>query len=436
MSIETLSILVLFFSFMGLLAYGIPVAYAIGISTTLTLLVNISYLPATTTVSQRMTTGIDNFALLAIPFFILAGEIMNRGGIANRLIELAKSMIGSLPGGLAYVNVIAAMLFGSVSGSAVAAASAIGSTLTDKMANDGYTREFSASVNISSSTTGLLIPPSNVLIIFALASGGTASVAALFIAGYIPGILVGLAIMLMVLYYAKKKGLPREGRVSFKKLLVDFKNAILSLSLLLIVVGGIVIGVFTATEAAAIAVVYAVVIGFVNRELKFRDFKPILLRSARTTAIVMFLIATSMAMSWLFSFLSLPQALTGFLLDSVKDPILVLLFINITLLVVGTFMDMTPAVLIFTPIFLPVVMAMGIHPVHFGMIIVLNLCIGVCTPPVGTLLFVGSGVAKVPITKVIPQLLPFLGAMVVVLMILNYIPELSLWLPRAFGLIE
>src|SRR5690606_20924710 len=403
MSIETLSILVLFVSFMGLLAYGVPVAYAIGISTTLTLLLNISYMPATTTVSQRMTTGIDHFALLAIPFFILAGEIMNRGGIANRLIELAKSMIGSLPGGLAYVYVIAAMLFGAVSGSAVAAASAIGSTLTDKMAKDGYPKEFSAAVNISSSTTGLLIPPSNVLIIFALASGGTASVAALFIAGYIPGILVGLAIMLMVFYYAKKKGLPNDERVSFKKLLVDFKNAILSLSLLLIVVGGIVVGIFTATEAAAIAVVYAVLLGFWNRELKFTDFRPILLRSARTTAIVMFLIATSMAMSWLFSFQSLPQAITGFLLDSVKDPILVLLFINITLLIVGTFMDMTPAVLIFTPIFLPVVMAMGMHPVHFGMIIVLTLCIGVCTPPVGTLLFVGSGVAKVPITKVIPQ---------------------------------
>ena len=436
MSIETLSILVLFFSFMGLLAYGVPVAYAIGISTTLTLLINISYLPATTTVSQRMTTGIDNFALLAIPFFILAGEIMNRGGVANRLIELAKSMIGSLPGGLAYVNVIAAMLFGSVSGSAVAAASAIGSTLTEKMAKDGYPREFSASVNISSSTTGLLIPPSNVLIIFALASGGTASVAALFIAGYIPGMLVGLAIMAMVFYYAKKKGLPSGDRVSFKKLLVDFKNAILSLSLLLIVVGGIVIGVFTATEAAAIAVVYAILLGFLNRELKFTDFRQIFLRSAKTTAIVMFLIATSMAMSWLFSFQSLPQALTGFLLESVKDPILVLLFINITLLIVGTFMDMTPAVLIFTPIFLPVVMAMGMHPVHFGMVIVLNLCIGVCTPPVGTLLFVGSGVGKVPITKVIPQLLPFLGVMVAVLMILTYLPELSLWLPRAFGLIE
>ncbi len=436
MSIEAISIIVLFVSFMGLLAYGVPVAYSIGISTTLTLILNMTFMPATTTVMQRMTTGIDNFALLAIPFFILAGEIMNRGGIAKRLIDFAKSLIGSLPGGLAYVNIIAAMLFGAISGSAIAAASAIGSTLTDKMEKEGYPREFSAAVNISSSTTGLLIPPSNVLIIFALASGGTASVAALFIAGYIPGMLVGLAIMLMVYIYAKKKKLPRAPRVGFKQLFNDFRNAILSLTLLIIVVGGIVAGIFTATEAAAIAVVYATLLGFLNRELNFSDFSPILLKSARTTAIVMFLIATSMAMSWLFSFEGIPQMLTSVLVDSVKNPFIVLLLINITLLIVGTFMDMTPAVLIFTPIFLPVTMAMGMHPVQFGMIIVLNLCIGVCTPPVGTLLFVGSGVAKVPVTKVIRPLLPLLGAMTAILFLITYFSEISLWLPRFFGLIE
>lgn len=436
MSIETISILVLFLSFIGLLAYGVPVAYAIGISTTLTLILNIAFLPATTTAAQRMTTGIDNFALLAIPFFILAGEIMNTGGIANRLIGFAKSLIGSLPGGLAFVNIIAAMLFGAISGSAVAAASAIGSTLTDKMEKEGYPREFSAAVNISSSTTGLLIPPSNVLIIFALASGGTASVAALFIAGYIPGILVGLALMTMVYVYAKRKKLPRAPRVGFKKLFLDFRRAFLSLTLLIIVVGGIVVGIFTATEAAAIAVVYAIILGFINRELKFGDFRPLLLRSARTTAIVMFLIATSMAMSWLFSFEGIPQMLTSALLDNVSNPIVIFLMINIILLIVGTFMDMTPAVLIFTPIFLPVAMALGMHPVQFGMIIVLNLCIGICTPPVGTLLFVGSGVAKVPVTKVIGPLLPLLAVMTLVLMIITYFPELSLWLPRAFGLID
>lgn len=436
MSIETISIILLFVTFFGLLAYGVPVAYSIGISTTLTLLLNIAFMPGITTACQRMTTGIDNFALLAIPFFILAGEIMNRGGIANRLIALAKSLVGSLPGGMSYVNILAAMLFGAISGSAIAAASAIGSTLTEKMAKDGYPRDFTAAVNITSSTTGLLIPPSNTFIIFALASGGTASIAALFVAGYIPGILVGLSIMFMVYLYGKRKGLPMGERVSLRQLFVDFKNAILSLTLLIIVVGGIVGGIFTATEAAAIAVVYAVILGMVNRELKISDFKPILLSSAKTTAIVMFLICTSMAMSWLFSFESIPQLLTNFLIDSVKNPFLVLLFINITLLVVGTFMDMTPAVLIFTPIFLPVVMALGMHPVQFGMVMVLNLCIGVCTPPVGTLLFVGSGVAKVPVTKVIGKLMPLLGAMTVVLLIITYVPAISLWLPRFFGLID
>lgn len=436
MSIEIISVIVLFVSFFALLAYGVPVAYSIGMSTMLTLVLNIAFLPAVTTACQRMTTGIDNFALLAIPFFILAGELMNRGGIAQRLIDFAKSLIGSLPGGLAFVNVISAMLFGAISGSAVAAASAIGSTLTDQMEREGYPREFSAAVNISSSTTGLLIPPSNVLIIFALASGGSASVAALFIAGYVPGILVGLAIMLMIFLYAKRKGLPRAKRVGLRKLLIDFKNAFLSLTLLIIVVGGIVAGIFTATEAAAIAVVYAALLGFVNKELKFSDFRPVLLKSAKTTAIVMFLVATSMVMSWLFSFEGIPQMLTDGLLNSFSNPIVIFLLINIILLVVGTFMDMTPAVLIFTPIFLPVAVALDMHPVQFGMVIVLNLCIGICTPPVGTLLFVGSGVAKVPVTKVIRPLLTMLVAMTVVLFLITYFPEISLWLPRAFGLID
>lgn len=435
MSIETVSIIVLFVSFLGLLAYGVPIAYAIGTSTVITLLINMDFLPAVTTVSQRMATGIDSFALLAIPFFILSGEIMNKGGVAKRLIEFAKSLIGSLPGGLAYVNVISAMLFGAISGSAIAAASAIGGALTDKMAKEGYPREYSAAVNITSSTTGLLIPPSNVLIVFALASGGSASVAALFIAGYVPGILVGLVIMLMVFVYAKKNGLPKAERVSIRQLLIDFKKAILSFTLLIIVVGGIVGGIFTATEAAAIAVVYSIFLGFLYRELSIFDFRAIILSSAKTTAVVMFLIGASMAMSWLFSFESIPQNLTSFLIESVKSPLLVLLFINVILLMVGTFMDMTPAVLIFTPIFLPVVTELGMHPVQFGMIMVLNLCIGVCTPPVGTLLFVGSGVAKVPVSQVIRPLLGLLAAMFAVLLLLTYVSELSLWLPRWFGLI-
>jgi|TARA_B110000037_G_scaffold182565_1_gene210318 tripartite ATP-independent transporter DctM subunit len=434
MSIEVLSILVLFISFFTLLLLNVPVAYSIGIATTLSLLLNIDNLPGITTIAQRMTTGIDSFALLAIPFFVLAGEIMKQGGIANRLINFAKSLVASLPGGLAYVNVLASMLFGAISGSALAAASAIGSVMTDRMEEEGYPRTFSASVNITSSTTGLLIPPSNTLIIYALASGGTASVAALFIAGYLPGILVGLAIMGYIAFVAIKKGYPKGKRSTVLEIWTYFRKAFFSLLMLFIVVGGIVAGIFTATEASVIAVLYAAVLSLIYGDMKVKNFPAILLSSGKTTAVVMFLICTSMAMSWLFSFEGIPEMISSFLLEQLNNKFAIFLAINVILLIVGTFMDMTPAVLIFTPIFLPVVTALGMDPVHFGIVIVLNLCIGVCTPPVGTLLFVGSGVAKVSVTNVIRPLLPFLAIMVIVLMLISYIPEISMFLPRLFGL--
>ena len=434
MSIELLSILVLFVSFVFLLLLKVPVAYSIGISTTLSLLMNIDRMPALTTIAQRMTTGIDSFALLAIPFFILAGEIMKRGGIANRLINFAKSLVASLPGGLAYVNVLASMLFGAISGSALAAASAIGSTMTDRMEKEGYPRTFSASVNITSSTTGLLIPPSNILIIYALASGGTASVAALFIAGYLPGILLGFAIMGYIAFVAINRGYAKGSRATIAEIWTYFRKAFFSLLLLVIVVGGIVAGIFTATEASVIAVLYAAILSLIYGDMKTKDFPEVLLSSAKITAVVMFLICTSMAMSWLFSFEGIPQMISSFLLEQLNHKFAIFLAINIILLLIGTFMDMTPAVLIFTPIFLPVVTALGMDPVHFGIVIVLNLCIGICTPPVGTLLFVGSGVAKVPVTRVIKPLLPFLAIMVIVLMLISYIPEISMFLPRLFNL--
>jgi len=434
MSIEVLSILVLFISFFALLLIKVPVAYSIGIATTLSLLMNIDRMPALTTIAQRMTTGIDSFALLAIPFFILAGEIMKRGGIANRLINFAKSLVASLPGGLAYVNVLASMLFGAISGSALAAASAIGSTMTDRMEKEGYPRTFSASVNITSSTTGLLIPPSNILIVYALASGGTASVAALFIAGYLPGILLGFAIMGYIAFVAIHRGYAKGKRATIFEIWTYFRKAFFSLLLLVIVVGGIVAGIFTATEASVIAVLYAAVLSLIYGDMKTKDFPDVLLSSAKTTAVVMFLICTSMAMSWLFSFEGIPEMISTFLLEQLHNKFAIFLAINIILLIIGTFMDMTPAVLIFTPIFLPVVTTLGMDPVHFGIVIVLNLCIGICTPPVGTLLFVGSGVAKVPVTQVIKPLLPFLAIMVIVLMLISYIPEISMFLPRLFNL--
>jgi len=434
MSIEVISILVLFISFFILLMLKVPVAYSIGISTTISLLLNIDKLPGITTIAQRMTTGIDSFALLAIPFFILAGEIMKRGGIANRLINFAKSLVASLPGGLAYVNVLAAMLFGAISGSAVAAASAIGSIMTDRMEEEGYPREFSASINITSSTTGLLIPPSNVLIVYALASGGAASVAALFIAGYLPGILLGLAIIGYIAFVAIRKGFTKGERAPISEIWTHFRKAFFSLLLLVIVVGGIVAGIFTATEASAIAVLYAAVLALIYGDISSKDFPEILLTSSKTTAVVMFLICTSMAMSWLFSFESIPALMSDFLLTKFSNPIVIFLIINMILLIVGTFMDMTPAILIFTPIFLPVVTALGMHPVHFGIVMVLNLCIGLCTPPVGTILFVGSGIAKISVSQVVKPLLPFLVIMILVLLLVVYIPEIAMILPKFFNL--
>jgi tripartite ATP-independent transporter DctM subunit len=332
------------------------------------------------------------------------------------------------------VNTVAAMLFGAISGSAVAAASAIGSVMTERMEDEGYPRPFSAALNITASTTGLLIPPSNVLIVYALASGGAASVASLFIAGYLPGILVGVALMLVAAFIARKRKYARGERVSIGQLWTDFRRAFFSLLMLVIIVGGIVQGIFTATEAAAVAVFYALVLGFSYRTISFKDLPIILLNSAKTTAIVMFLICTSMTMSWLFSFESIPQLMTGFLLETVSSPFLIFLLINITLLVVGTFMDITPAVLIFTPIFLPVVSTLGMDPVHFGIIMVLNLCIGLCTPPVGTILFVGAGVAKISVSKVIKPLVPFLIAMILVLFLVTFFEGISLWMPSLFGL--
>ncbi|GAA3561943.1 TRAP transporter large permease subunit [Snuella lapsa] len=434
MSIEVISILVLFLSFFVLLMLKVPVAYSIGISTTISLLLNIDRLPGLTTIAQRMTTGIDSFALLAIPFFVLAGEIMKRGGIANRLINFAKSLVASLPGGLAYVNILASMLFGAISGSALAATSAIGSIMTDRMEKEGLPRAFSASVNITSSTTGLLIPPSNILIVFALASGGSASVAALFVAGYLPGILLGLALMGYVAFVAIKRDFIKGSRASFGEVWGYFSKAFFSLLLLVVVVGGIVAGIFTATEASVIAVLYAAVLALIYGDVSTKDFPDILLTSAKTTAVVMFLICTSMAMSWLFSFESIPELMSNFLLGHFSNKFAIFLVINIVLLLVGTFMDMTPAVLIFTPIFLPVVVALGMEPVHFGIVMVLNLCIGLCTPPVGTILFVGSGIANISVTQVVKPLIPFLIIMVIVLLLVTYIPEISMLLPRLFDL--
>ncbi|WP_020526813.1 TRAP transporter large permease [Flexithrix dorotheae] len=428
-----MEVLILVLSFVILLAIGVPIAYSIGISAILTMLVSILPIPAFTTIAQRMATGLDSFALLAIPFFILAGQLMNKGGIASRLIEFAKVIVGRFPGGLAFVNILACMLFGAISGSAVAAASAIGGFMNPKMAEEGYDKSFAAAVNITSSTTGMIIPPSNILIVYSLAAGSV-SIGALFLAGYLPGILVGVLLMIVAGVTSYRKKYPTAPGVGMKEALKKLFDAVPSLFLLIVVIGGIVAGYFTATEASAIAVVYTLVLAMIYKEVKIKDLPGILLDTVSTTSIVMILIATSMGMSWVMSYENIPQSVSAALLTISNNKIIVLLIINLILLFVGVFMDMTPAVLIFTPIFLPVVTELGIDPVHYGIIMVLNLCVGLCTPPVGSVLFVGCSVANISIDRVIKPLLPFFIAMLVALMIVTYVPELSLWLPSLFDM--
>ena len=429
---ELLPICILVLSFLIFTGIGTPVAWSIALSSMLTILVSIPSFAAVTTIAQRMGTGLDIFALLAIPFFILSGQLMTHGGIANRLIRFAKTLVGTLPGGLALINIISAMMMGAIAGSAMASASAMGSILGPEMEKEGYAKEYGAAVNITSSTMGLIIPPSNVLIVYSLASGGV-SIAALFLAGYLPGILTGLFLMIVAALWAKRKGYSTSKRSSLKQVLTSFINALPSLFLLFIVIGGIVAGFFTATEASAVAVLYTLILGMLYKEIKIRYLSKILLNSSKTSAIVLLLIAASMSMSWVMSYENIPQNLSDHLLNISDNKIIILLLINLILLFVGIFMDMTPAVLIFTPIFLPVIKSIGIDPVQFGIIMVLNLCIGLCTPPVGSVLFVGVGIAKTSIEKVIKPLLPLFIAMIIALGLITYFPQITLWLPQQFG---
>ena len=425
---------VLGFVFAALLVLGVPIAFAIGIAATTTLLLSVDTAPALTTIAQRMATGLDSFALLAIPFFILSGQLMNRGGIARRLVDLGKALVGGLPGGLIYVNIFAAMLFGAISGSAVAAAAAIGGFMIPLMTREGYDRDYGAAVNITSATTGLIIPPSNILIVYSLASGG-ASIAALFVAGYLPGLLVGGLLALVAGVLAARRGYPVGERVGFSEILRRLVAAMPSLLLVVIVIGGIVVGIFTATEAAGVAVLYALILALgVYREIDWKDLPEILLQAAGTSGVVLLLIATSMGLSWMMAFENIPQGVAAALLSLAHNRAVTLLIINAVLLAVGTFMDMTPAVLIFTPIFLPVALELGIDPIHFGIVMVLNLCIGLCTPPVGSVLFVGCSVAGSSLHRILAFLTPLYLAMIAALILVTLVPGISLFLPRLFGL--
>jgi tripartite ATP-independent transporter DctM subunit len=435
MDVAVQAALILFIGVAFLLIIGAPISVSIGVSSALAMFSIVSFDNGLLASAQRMFSGMNSFTLLAIPFFILAGVIMNNGGIAIRLINCAKVLSGRLPGSLAHTNIVANMLFGSISGSAVAAAAAVGSTMSPLQEKEGYDRKFSAAVNIASAPTGMLIPPSNTLIVFSLVSGGT-SIAALFMAGYIPGILWGLACMVVAYFMAKKKGYKSSERVTFKQGVRVFLDAIPSLLLIVIVIGGIIKGVFTATEGSAIAVVYSLFLSFVYRTIKVKDLPRIFLESTRTTAIVIFLIGVSSIMSWVMAFTNIPGIIADALLAATDNLLVILLIMNIVLLIVGTFMDPTPAVLIFTPIFLPIALSFGMDPVHFGIMMVFNLSIGTITPPVGPVLFVGARVANLKIEDVIKPLIPFFLVTVVVLMIVTYIPQISLFIPELLGLIK
>lgn len=432
---EMIAILLLV-CFFTLLLINVPISISIALSTLLALVLHMDFTPAATTIAQQMIGGIDSFALLAIPFFILSGLIMGQGGIARRLIESAMAMVGFLPGGLALVNVMSCMMFGAISGSAVAATSAIGSFIVPEMKKHGYSENFAAAVTASAATTGMLIPPSNILIIYAIASGGV-SIAALFVAGYLPGILLGLTLMLVCAIYSLKNNYPVAARLPLALVLEKVIAAIPSLLLIIIVIGGIIGGVFTATEAGAVAVLYALVLAvFVYKELSLDELPKILLKACETTAIVMLIIAASSAMSWVLSYSHIPQMVSQFFLTLSDNPLLILLLINLILILVGAFIDMTPAVLIFTPIFLPVAAQFGMSPVQFGVMIVLNLSIGLVSPPVGSVLFVSCAVAKTSLHKIIKPMLPLYCVMFMVLMLVTYLPAISEFLPRLLGLID
>ncbi len=423
--------------FLILLMLNVPVAFCMGIASMFSIIA-MGDMPAFVAMAHMIATGIDSFALLAIPFFILSGLLMDHGGIACRLIDFANVLVGRFRGGLALVNIMTCMLFGSISGSSAAAVSSVGGFMIPLMNKRGYENNFNTAVTITAATTGLLIPPSNIMIVYSLATGGIVSIAAIFMAGVVPGILVGLGLMIVAAILSIRNQYGQEDcTVTGIQALKSFFRAVPSLLLIVIVLGGILLGVFTATEASAVAVLYAFILAVpVYKEVKIRDLPNILLQCGVTTSVVFLLIGTSMAMSWVLAAENVPQDISQGLLALTDNRIVLLLMINILLLVVGTFMDMTPAVLIFTPIFLPIVTGMGVHPLHFGIIMIMNLCIGLCTPPVGTCLFLGCGIANTTVTRIIPRILPFFITMIITLLICSYIPALSLWLPNVLGLMK
>lgn len=420
--------------FVVLLAMGAPIGICIVIASFSTMMLVLPFDISMFATAQKMFSSLDSFALLAVPFFVLSGVIMNSGGIAARLVNFAKLFTGKLPGSLSYTNIVGNMMFGAISGSAIAASTSIGGVMVPMSAREGYDRSFAAAVNIASAPTGMLIPPTTAFILYALASGGT-SIAALFAGGLVAGVLWGVGCMLVTLVVAKRRNYRVFFTVQKGMALKVAVEAIPSLLLIVIIVGGIVQGIFTAIEASAIAVVYTLLLTMVfYRTLKIKDLPSILLQTVVMTGVIMFLLATSSAMSFSMSITNIPAALSDMILGISANKLVILLVITVFLLIIGAFMDIGPAILIFTPILLPIMAKLGVDPVHFGIIMIYNLAIGTITPPVGSGLYVGASVGKVKVEEVIKPLLPFYGAIIGVLLLITYIPEITLFLPRLLGI--
>ncbi|EAB2011445.1 TRAP transporter large permease [Salmonella enterica] len=420
--------------FVVLLAMGAPIGICIVIASFSTMMLVLPFDISMFATAQKMFSSLDSFALLAVPFFVLSGVIMNSGGIAARLVNFAKLFTGKLPGSLSYTNIVGNMMFGAISGSAIAASTSIGGVMVPMSAREGYDRGFAAAVNIASAPTGMLIPPTTAFILYALASGGT-SIAALFAGGLVAGVLWGVGCMLVTLMVAKRRNYRVFFTVQKGMALKVAVEAIPSLLLIVIIVGGIVQGIFTAIEASAIAVVYTLLLTMVfYRTLKIKDLPSILLQTVIMTGVIMFLLATSSAMSFSMSITNIPAALSDMILGISANKLVILLVITVFLLIIGAFMDIGPAILIFTPILLPIMAKLGVDPVHFGIIMIYNLAIGTITPPVGSGLYVGASVGKVKVEDVIKPLMPFYGAIIGVLLLITYIPEITLFLPRLLGI--
>ena len=433
MAIQSLLIIVVVLAV--LLIAGVPISYSIGISSLIAILQTVPLDVSVVTGAQRIFVGMSKFSLTAIPFFILAGNLMNQGGIAKRLVDFVMAILGKMPGALLVTNVGANALFGAISGSASAAAAAVGSMVEEGEKEQGYDEALCAATNGASAPSGLLIPPSNALITYSLAAGGT-SVAALFLAGYVPGIIWAVACMVVAVIIAKKKGYKgTPGKFDWKNLGHATLAALPALSLIVVVIGGIVGGVFTATEGSAIAVVYALILGICYRNITLKSFWNIVVESAKMSGMVVFLIGVSNILGWVMAFTQIPQAISEVLLGVTQNPVIILLIMNIILLIAGTFMDVTPAILIFTPLFLPIVKTFGMDPVQFGLILVYNLCIGNIPPPVGNTLFVAIKVGRTSLSKVMPYMLMYYVAILAGLLLVTYVPVISLGLPQLAGLI-